>query len=345
MEEVMPALLDAEQLAEHVPAPLPEMAPFSLMHDEQQHTAADYTLMQANGTQPAPLPHSGPSRLRMALNILFPLYFLVSAIACLIVPSLIASTESGCRTGLRVYVSGCGVSNFAYFALSVYLGNTLPNDVSDLALVSRAESVKWMFILAFKQLLGMADFAWFINGNWTFFRSDVCPTHTSPLYRLASVCIAQGYIGLVVPFIAFGYLGYKYPEYVFPSSQTLQSQAAERARANQKPASKEQIDRLVSKVYDSATTFADHHDSSCAICMDAYTQGQTLRFLPCEHHYHAICVDEWLSTRSATCPLCKCGIEGKPAAVKRSLPSTNTRNAGVAPLLPENQAALLDNQV
>lgn len=41
----------------------------------------------------------------------------------------------------------------------------------------------------------------------------------------------------------------------------------------------------------------------CGICLCDYAIGDTIRFLPCGHHFHASCVDVWLASHR-TCPFC-----------------------------------------
>ena len=43
---------------------------------------------------------------------------------------------------------------------------------------------------------------------------------------------------------------------------------------------------------------------SCAVCLDDYAIGETVRTIPCFHTFHTKCIDPWLSTK-ATCPICK----------------------------------------
>lgn len=45
--------------------------------------------------------------------------------------------------------------------------------------------------------------------------------------------------------------------------------------------------------------------SSCSICIDDFVDGDILRQLPCDHFFHAKCIDPWLTKKHAVCPLCK----------------------------------------
>ncbi|KAJ6305081.1 hypothetical protein OIU78_020595 [Salix suchowensis] len=53
-------------------------------------------------------------------------------------------------------------------------------------------------------------------------------------------------------------------------------------------------------------------DKSCAICLDDYAHGELIRVLPrCKHMFHKDCIDNWLSSRNPSCPICRDQIMDK----------------------------------
>uniref|UniRef100_A0A061S256 E3 ubiquitin-protein ligase RLIM n=1 Tax=Tetraselmis sp. GSL018 TaxID=582737 RepID=A0A061S256_9CHLO len=53
-------------------------------------------------------------------------------------------------------------------------------------------------------------------------------------------------------------------------------------------------------------------DPSCAICLCAYEEGETMRRLPCNHEFHMKCIDQWL-TQHTTCPMCRVSLVSESA--------------------------------
>jgi E3 ubiquitin-protein ligase RNF13 len=72
--------------------------------------------------------------------------------------------------------------------------------------------------------------------------------------------------------------------------------------------------------------------SMCAICLDQYCSGDKLRELPCSHRFHRNCIDEWLLSQTAFCPLCKASAHSgeDETTVARAIRQRITAAADVA---------------
>ncbi|PQE03325.1 hypothetical protein CJF30_00005544 [Rutstroemia sp. NJR-2017a BBW] len=71
---------------------------------------------------------------------------------------------------------------------------------------------------------------------------------------------------------------------------------------------------------------------TCAICIDTLEEDDDVRGLTCGHAFHAGCLDPWLTSRRACCPLCKADYhtpkprpEGEPEPERTSRRSHGTR--------------------
>ena len=60
----------------------------------------------------------------------------------------------------------------------------------------------------------------------------------------------------------------------------------------------------------------DRCDGTCAICLDNFKDGDSVRALRCLHTFHTDCVDKWLSG-NRLCPICKQDIAGELQATGR----------------------------
>lgn len=77
---------------------------------------------------------------------------------------------------------------------------------------------------------------------------------------------------------------------------------------------------------------------TCAICIDALEDDDDVRGLTCGHAYHTQCIDPWLTTRRASCPLCKADYyvpkpkpEGEPEVL-----ASSSRRGGHRVNLPQS---------
>jgi len=75
---------------------------------------------------------------------------------------------------------------------------------------------------------------------------------------------------------------------------------------------------------------------SCAICIDTLEEDDDIRGLTCGHAFHAGCLDPWLTSRRACCPLCKADYytpkprpEGEAADAERPNRRSNTARANM----------------
>lgn len=69
---------------------------------------------------------------------------------------------------------------------------------------------------------------------------------------------------------------------------------------------------------------------TCAICLDTLEDDDDVRGLTCGHAFHASCVDPWLTSRRACCPLCKADYYvPKPKPEGEADLATGRRSAGL----------------
>ncbi|KAF8937262.1 hypothetical protein BGZ47_009119 [Haplosporangium gracile] len=61
-------------------------------------------------------------------------------------------------------------------------------------------------------------------------------------------------------------------------------------------ATKPMIDKLGSTPMVEGMFGGDAEEATCAICLGDYKPDEIIRFLPCQHHFHLECVDQWLAT-------------------------------------------------
>ena len=67
---------------------------------------------------------------------------------------------------------------------------------------------------------------------------------------------------------------------------------------------------------------------SCAICIDTLEDDDDVRGLTCGHAFHASCVDPWLTSRRASCPLCKADYYVPKARPEGEQPQDSERPTG-----------------
>eukprot|EP00158_Paraphelidium_tribonemae_P006485 Partr_v1_DN27841_c1_g1_i4_m22985 putative Ring finger protein len=67
-----------------------------------------------------------------------------------------------------------------------------------------------------------------------------------------------------------------------------------------------ELDTLPTHSFHGVTLTDDESDEpTCAICLDPFETGNSVRTLVCQHQFHQSCVDSWLTTHHRSCPTCR----------------------------------------
>jgi hypothetical protein len=118
-------------------------------------------------------------------------------------------------------------------------------------------------------------------------------------------------------------------------SMATHTDAATKIETNEEGEAEDEEDQIQTAV--PAEQLPDPGDA-CAICLDTIEEDDDVRGLTCGHAFHASCVDPWLTSRRACCPLCKADYyvpkprpEGAEAAEQSAGRRTRGANMPAAP--------------
>ncbi len=75
------------------------------------------------------------------------------------------------------------------------------------------------------------------------------------------------------------------------------------------PLSKSQLYNFTESAVKSGLVNCESNEGCCAICLDDFEKGDRIRTLLCYHFFHSICIDNWLTSKTRTCPMCNVVIE------------------------------------
>jgi hypothetical protein len=74
---------------------------------------------------------------------------------------------------------------------------------------------------------------------------------------------------------------------------------------------------------------------TCAICLDTLEDDEDVRGLTCGHAFHGCCVDPWLTSRRACCPLCKADYYVPKPRPEGEIDPTTGRRSATGPRSPQ----------
>ena len=99
-------------------------------------------------------------------------------------------------------------------------------------------------------------------------------------------------------------------EYLLYAS--LQAAAAEEAKSKSSNcrATDDDLKALVLWQFSESLAPGSEDERCCQICLEDFSEKEQLRKLHCGHSFHAKCVDEWLTEKSRSCPICRADCGG-----------------------------------
>jgi hypothetical protein len=156
----------------------------------------------------------------------------------------------------------------------------------------------------FRSYLDLGGMVWFLTGTMWIFGEDretknLChhPSH-SPIYNLCFGMLVVHYIQLCFPCLAIPFVFLVLPRLLRRYLPAISSR-------DHMGASSTEIKALPVRLFrDIAAAKGSEIDPTCPVCLSEFEPDDGLRVLPCEHHFHLACVDEWLGTNNS-CPTCR----------------------------------------
>lgn len=142
------------------------------------------------------------------------------------------------------------------------------------------------------KMVSLLMYGWFVLGV-------VWVTHAGPcqscpgIWKLTAAVMFLSIARAVVGLLAFRML--------FPDGEPVVAEVPKVQSATKSQISSLQVVRFSAKT-------CDAEEASCAICLSTFQDGNTLRRLPCGHHFHRRCVDSWLH-HNKVCPLCMHAVD------------------------------------
>lgn len=142
--------------------------------------------------------------------------------------------------------------------------------------------------------------SWWLTGTVLRFGKAECSEYNLMSLMLVQFIIQWCLAGLVVlaGCCSYGLLAFLY--FCFPHAL----RGGERVVG----ATHAQIAQLREEKYNPDDTSVKVEDATCAICLSPYEKNDKLRHLPCKHHFHSECIDQWL-LKNKSCPFCKRNID------------------------------------
>jgi len=228
----------------------------------------------------------------------------------MLLAGLIANGSATCEKPLIMWAAVEFVIFLAFLAKSVALLLDIPSRIAAMDPRSSVRRILLGIMYVGQRVINFVWFVWFIFGAvWTMDAQSKCSEEAFPVWlmSLIVVVIQMSALGLLALVVFCGCCCVCALYFASPS----------RFHGN-KGASKKLIEQTTkTTTFAAADSGIAKEDAICAICLSEYAEGEKIRYLPCEHHFHSDCVDQWLQTNKS-CASCRrlidSPVEQKPAA-------------------------------
>lgn len=169
---------------------------------------------------------------------------------------------------------------------------------------------------------------WFILGCVWLFSAESCGLVQPHLYRTGLAVVTIQFFEVFMPCICLFLLvpvAFCCLPFFIRIMQRLQGPVPGRG------ATQAQLQTIPTEQYREGTL--DSTQTTCAVCLMDYEAGDELRVLPCQHRFHARCVDDWLQL-NATCPQCRSAVVPGAATTTGARAPTVQLPGGGMPVVP-----------
>jgi hypothetical protein len=149
---------------------------------------------------------------------------------------------------------------------------------------------------------------WIILGSIWLSESRTCPGTAPLLFRICVILVLVYFAFLMLPLVLITLIICCLPLFI-----RFLVNYAERLRRQERAAAPEIVEQLPVVQFDASQCedFGFEEDGApiCTICLSQYEPAEEIRKLPCGHHFHRACVDQWLLFFDKSCPQCRSDVD------------------------------------
>jgi hypothetical protein len=150
---------------------------------------------------------------------------------------------------------------------------------------------------------------WIILGSIWLSDARTCPATSPLLFRMSVILVLVYFAFLMLPLVLITLIICCLPLFI-----RFLVNYAERIRRQERAAAPEIVEQLPVVQFDmsQAQDFgyeAEDDTPICTICLSQYEPSEEIRKLPCGHHFHRVCVDQWLLFFDKSCPQCRSDVD------------------------------------